>query len=338
MVRNKKQETKGSTWANAIRRVNIFFKRITRQEVLTFLVFLVISTVFWALESASEESYVTYYIELEIKNIPSDIVFTTKVPKQIKLSFKDNNINLLSYSYGIDLDTLSVDFNSYSDALGNFRISGAALPKLLLNELYPSTQITSIVPSLIEAKFSETDGKKVPVVFVSEYSTAGNFRSHNPMISPDSVVVHAPNTILDTLTCVKTEKFIADNLQDTVKQSIPLNLSVGVKSSPEKINITIPVVQYVEKILRDVKINVIDVPEDKTLSIFPNKADISCLVDMPYYTNVTEKDFYLSVSYNSITSDTLKYIPIHLISHTDSCSVSNIKVRTNNVEYLIDSK
>ena len=320
-----------------LRRIKVFFGRINRREVLTFLMFLLISAFFWAIKSASEENDVSYDVQLVIKNVPSDIVFTSQVPKQVKVSIKDKNINLLSYSHE-DIDSIFVDFNIYNDAFGNFRISGAELQALLINELYPSTQITSVVPSLIEAKFAVTEGKMVPVVFNSEFTTASNYRSHSPVLIPDSVIVHAPNNILDTITMVQTERYVAYNLTDTLEIILPLNLEVGVKSTPDKINILVPISQYVEKVFQNVTINVVDVPANKTLSIFPNKAKLSCLVDLDYFTQIPEEDFYLSVSYNSITSDKMQRIPVDVISYTNNNIVSNIKLQTPEVEYIIENK
>lgn len=339
MAQDKKvNNDKQSFWIVAIRKVNIFFRRINRQEVLTFLSFLLISTFFWVIKSASEETDVTYLMTLNIQNIPSDIVFTSQVPKQVKLSIKDKNINLLNYSYQSDLDTLDVDFNSYHDALGNFRVSGAELQALLLNKLYPSTLITAITPSLIEAKYAVTEGKSVPVVFVSDITTADNYRCHQPILSVDSVLVHAPSNILDTITMAMTERYIAEQLKDSVTITVPLDLAVGVKATPATINILIPVAKFVEKTLHGVKVNVIDVPNDESMSIFPNKVDISCLVDASFYSDVNEEDFYLTVSYNNIKSNDQKTVPIDCISYANGGLVTNIRLNTKEVEYIIDEQ
>lgn len=331
---DKKNYNKGQQQSTFFRKVNIFLKRINRQEVLTFLVFVLISTFFWVIKSASEETDATVSMELEIKNIPSDIVFTSPLPKQINLSIKDKNINLLSYS----LDTLTVDFSSYHDALGSFRVSGAELQAMLLNKLAPSTQITAIAPSIIEARFAKTDGKVVPVEFISEISTASNYRCHQPVLFPDSVVVHAPADLLDTINVIRTELYKVNSLKDSVTVTVPLNVAVGVKSTPSSIKVLIPVANYVEKTISNVKINVVDVPENESVSIFPNKTDISCLVDASFFPDVTEQDFNLTVSYKDIKSSKQTKLPVNLVSTDKINIVSNIKLHTTEVEYIIDEK
>ena len=135
-----------------------------------------------------------------------------------------------------------------------------------------------------------------------------------------------------------TERFYADHLTDSATVTIPLDLAVGVKATPASINVLIPVAKFVEKTLKDVKINVIDVPFNESMSIFPNKIDISCLVDVSYYADIDEEDFYLTVSYNSIKSNDQKTIPIDCISYANGGLATNIRLHTTEVEYIIDEQ
>lgn len=331
----KKRKPKDPAWIRFFKRINIFFQRLRRKEVLRFLVFLLISAFFWVIKTASEENDTSFNIELCVSNLPDDIVFTTQLPKQLKVSVRDKNINLLNYSYQNSIDTLEVDFARYNDALGNFRISGAELQALLLNSLFPSTQITALTPSLIDAKFAITNGKKLPVVLSADVTTAPDYRFHPTTISPDSVLIHAPSSILDTLTCVYTEHFESFGMKDSTIMTLPLMLEVGVKSTPAHVKVQIPVARFVEKTVSGVNINIIDLPTGIDLSIFPNRSDVSFLVDFSYFTDITADDFYLTVSYNSIKSSNQKYIPVELISYADSEIVSNIRLKSKEVEYII---
>lgn len=333
--KNKEPEPK-SFWKKTIREVNIFFRRINRQEVLTFLAFVLIAAFFWLIQTASQEHDSSYNIEFCVENLPANTVFTTQVPHQFKVTVKDKNINLLNYTYSHQLDSLSVDFNSYTDANGNFRISSAELQALLINKLYSSTQITSVIPSLIDAKFAITKGKKVPVVFSADISAADNYRCLPPIITPDSVVIHAPNAILDTISMIITDYYEVHDRKDTVDIIIPLQLEVGVKSTPEKVSVIVPVSRFVEKVINGLHINISDVPAGQTLSVFPNRIDISCLVDFSHYSDISAEDFYISVSYNSIKSTDQKTIPVEIISYANPGLVDNIRLHTTEVEYLIE--
>lgn len=325
-------------WKKINREVNIFFKRINRQEVLTFLVFLCISAFFWAIETASEENDTAYLIEFNVENQPTNTVFTTQIPKQIKVTVKDKNINLINYTYSHQLDSLAVDFSRYTDAVGNFRISGAELQALLINQLFPSTQITSITPSLIDAKFAITRGKTVPVVLYADISAADNYRCLPPVLNPDSVTIHAPNAILDTITMITTDYYEAHGQKDTLDILLPLQLAVGVKSSPSQVRVSIPIARFVEKTITGIPVNITDVPNGQSLTIFPNRVDISCLVDFEHYSDISAEDFYLTASYNSIKSSSQTTIPVEIISYANPGLVDNIRLHTKEVEYIIEEE
>lgn len=334
----KEHRPERSFWANIKLKVNIFLKRINRKEVLTFLAFLFISFFFWVIQSASEENDASFLVDLKIDNQPAEMVFTTQIPHQLKITIKDKNRNLLNYSYGNQLDSLVVDFNRYTDASGNFRISGAELQALLINKLFPSTQITSLTPSLIDARFAITKGKKLPVILRADFTASDNYRCMEPIITPDSVIVHAPNSILDTLTCIHTEFYEAHDLKDSLKVELQTDLEIGVKATPSTVKVSVPVARFVEKSFQGVKINAVDVPEGLNLTLFPNQTDITCLVDFSHYKDISPEDFFVSVSYNSIKSSTQKYIPVDVFNYSSGHFVSNVKLNVNQVEYIIDEE
>ena len=323
-------------WRKLYKEVNIVIKRTNRQEVLTFLVFVLIATFFWFIQTASQENDGEYTVEFRIDNLPSSTVFTSQVPQQFRVTIKDKNINLINYSYNNLLDTLTVDFDSYADANGNFRLSSAEIQALLINKLFSTTQITSVSPSLIDARFAVTKGKKVPVVLSANISAAANYRCLPAIVTPDSVVVHAPNAILDTISMISTNYYEAYNRKDTLDLTLPLQLAVGVKSTPAIVRVMVPVARYVEKVITDLPINVSDVPAGLNLTLFPNKANVSCLVDFSHYKDINAEDFYLSVSYKSIKSATQKTIPIEVISYANPGIVDHVKLHITEVEYIIE--
>ena len=334
----KAKKPERTFWQKLYKEVNIFIKRTNRQEVLTFMVFVLIATFFWFIQTASEENDGEYTVEFRIDNLPSSTVFTSQVPQQFRVTIKDKNINLINYSYNNQLDTLIVDFNSYADANGNFRLSSAEIQALLINKLFSTTQITSVSPSLIDARFAVTRGKKVPVVLSANISAAANYRCLPAIIVPDSVIVHAPNAILDTITMLTTNYYEAYNRKDTLDLILPLQLAVGVKSTPAIVKVMVPVARYVEKTITGLPINVSDMPAGQSLTLFPNKADVSCLVDFSHYNDINAEDFFLSVSYKSIKSPTQKTIPVEVISYANPGIVDHVKLHTSEVEYIIEDQ
>lgn len=332
------RKTADGTKKNFRRRVNIFFARQSRKEVLTFLCFVVIASFFWIFESAYEETTSTYKVEFLINNQPSNIVFTTLVPETFNVTIKDINLRHFSYYYKRRHRTLQVDFTRYADALGNFRISSAELRALLQTELQTSTQIVAVAPTLIDARYAITEGKKVAVILDGTYAAAPNHRCRAPQLLPDSVIIHAPSAISDTLSGIHTHPIAFSNLTDTLQTQLSLRLPLGVKSTPGDIRLTIPVSQYVEKTFIDIPITSRDVPDSLRLTLFPATATLTCLVDLQFYRQITADIFDLTVSYDSIHSTSQRYISVTPSHHYFTDNISNIRIKPDSVEFVIEER
>ncbi len=310
---------------------------VHRRDVVTFSIFLAVSTIFWGVRSAQEEHDATYEVALHIENMPAGAVFTTHIPATLRVTLYDNNIHLIDYGKGSSFRSLTVDFNRYADVAGNFRISGAELQSLLLNELSSTTQITAMSPALIDARYALTEGKKVPVRVLADVTTEGNYRDFAPEIRPDSVLVYAPRNILDTLRQVHARPLRAIGLTDTLRQMVGMELGVGVKATPDSVEVTVPVIQYVSREFKDIDIVAKDVPAGKRLILFPRQVNLRCLANYNHYSQFSKEDFELSVSYDSIKArPDRQFLPIDIYTPLNSTEVYNLQLSAQGVEYTIE--
>lgn len=323
---------KESSW---IKKVTGILPFLNRRDAVTFFVFICISTIFWGVQTAHQQHDSTFDVELIIENQPASAVFTTQLPKELKVTLYDNNLQLFDYQYHKVNRTLKVDFERYADVMGNFRISGAELQSLLLNELNSSTKITAISPAFVDARFAVTQGKKVAVKPQAICTCAPNYIAFQPYVSPDSVIVHAPNYILDTLTCIETEPCAYYGLKDTLETKLQLKLNLGVKASLDSVTYLVPIVQQVNKTINDIEIRVTDVPADKQLIVFPRKTRLQLLVNYEYFNSITEQDFKAYVSYNDISNNRDSHLPIHLESRLGGSVLFRMETDPKSVEYIV---
>ena len=322
----------------SIKKVIRFLPTIGRQDVMTFSVFVVVSFIFWMVQSGYEKSDSTYYVKLHIENMPTGAVFTTHIPASLKVTLYDNNVHLVNYGGKKGFNSLTVDFNRYADVAGNFRISGAELTSLLMNELSSSTQITAISPALIDARYALTDGKKVPVHLNGSFYTRGNYKNFAPQLYPDSVLVHAPNSILDTLTRIESNTILYSDLKDTLRCKIGLNLGLGVKATPDSIQLVVPVMQYVNKTFQQIPIQVTGLPANKRLILFPRQVSLQCLANFSHYNQYTAEQFKVTVAYDSLLANpNRKFLPLSVQTTLDEYEVYNLKLSQSEVEFSLES-
>ena len=333
---NKSDKPQGQQQSTFIRKVNIFIGRTSRKEVLTFLLFVMVSGFFWIVQTAREETAAEFMVELKIENQPQGSVFTTHVPSKLKVTVTDMNSKLLNYSVNKRIESISVDFDRYADAMGNFRISAAELQSLLRADLFSSTSITAVSPSLIDARFAVTEGRKFPIVVKGAYIPAENYRLRTLISDPDSVTINAPNAVLDTMQCVYTIATQHYDMRDTLIETLPLELPIGVKATPAEVKVTAPVAQYVEKVFDHLVVKTTDLPRGKRLLIFPYAIRLTCFVDFHHYRQLTEEDFEITVSYDSIANADGKYLPIAVRYKDEQTQVTNIQIHPQKVEYVLE--
>ena len=322
-----------------IRKANIFINRFRRNELGTFLIFIAIAFFFWVVQTAREESASDFIVKLTVEDQPQDMVFTTHVPKELKVTISDTNARLSNYGLNNRLDSLSVNFERYADVLGNFRISAAELQSLLMAGLESSTRVVAITPSLIDARFAQTEGRKFPVKLSGTYTVADNYRMRAPQIEPDSIVINAPAAVLDTMQWVYAVSEGRQNLTDTLEETLSLELPLGVKGTPSKVKVMIPVAQYVEKTLGQVEVQVLNEPSNRHLIVFPYSVDLTCLVDFEHYRDITPENFIISVNYDSLQSQVRQgRLPIAVRYIGQPEIVTNVQISPRIAEYVIEKR
>lgn len=318
------------------RKVIIFFGRKSTKEVMTFLIFLCLSACFWVLQTVYEETDGNFEVQLVIREMPGNAVFTTAIPASLKVTVHDKSIALLRYYYKHNLETLEVDFGRYADEAGNFRISSAELKALLQSNTEGSTQINTVSPALIDARFALTKGRRIPVRYDGEYSAQLQSRCSAARLTPDSVTVYAPEAILDTLQMLYTIRRNFLELASPVNEMLPLQIPLGVKAEPDKIRLEIDVEEYVEKTFRHVTVVPTDVPDSLQLRIFPSSVQLSCHVNVSQYKQLQEEDFVLTVSYNDLKRDNRIQNHLPVIIGNAPRAATHITLYPDSVEYIVE--
>lgn len=333
--KNKKPQSK---WT-IIRRVNVLFRRSNRREMLTFLAFTGLALFIWMVLAYQEQSTQEYQVALRIINQPQDNVFTTFVPTELRVTLADTNGHLFTYQYDEDIKQLEIPFDRYADASGDFRVSAAELKSLLSEKLPGNTQIVQVSPTLLDAKFALTEGRKFPVVLSNHYLPTDNYRIHQICIEPDSVVINAPSSVLDTLRCVyATASENIDQLRDTLTETLTLDLPLGVKATPNHVHVTVPVSRFVEKVLTGVELKVLNEPRGLHLVVFPYITQVTCLVDFDYYRQISPTDFEVVVDCpDKVKQGQHGHLPIRIgYKGEDNEAVTHIQVKPEMAEYVVE--
>ncbi len=311
------------------------------QRFGTFLIFLVIASVFWLLNTLgktymTEISYPVDYIDM-----PDDKQITNQLPEKLNVKIKGRGFTLLKYKLDIGTEPVPVNIsksisgNQLNDSLNAFIISNTLKP-LFVKHLNEDVQLMQITPDTLYMNMTKIITKKVPVDininidFKAQFMKAANYK-----VTPDSINVSGPEIKLDTIKSIQTRLIQLTNVNESKQITAQLKAMQDVKYSTEQVTVNIPVERFTEANL-SLPIQTINVPDSIDIKTFPTEIRLTFFVSFDDYQKVNTEDFKAYVDYESIKENIGNYIPVFI---KDSSNYANkLKYRPKRVEYIIEER
>ena len=322
-------------YLRTLERIRSFLLSKKSREFLIFLFFVFVSFCFWLLQVLNDDYETEISIPLKMKNVPENVVLTSELPKDLKISVKDRGTVLVNYKLGQTIYPLIIDFAEYLDKGNQVRIPSVALSKRIGSQLNQSTKLFAIKPDTLEFIYTRGEGKKVPVRMKGEVKAERQYYISDILYSPDSVMVYAPKEILDTITVAYTESLYIEHVSDTVRRRANLLPIKGVRFTPSKGDITFLVDVYSEKTV-EVPVSGVNVPSDKVLRTFPSKVHVTFQIGLSRFKSVTADDFEVVVDYNDLFDGNDEKCQPKLVRVPSE--VHHIRISPQDVDYIIEQK
>jgi hypothetical protein len=305
------------------------------REFLIFLFFFALSAVFWLLQTLNETFETEVVVPLKLNNVPSNLIITSDLPDELHVTVQDKGSILMKYLYGQPLTPVTVDYKNYDfgGMAGRVQVQEAEVRRAIAAQLFSSTRIQSIKPDTLEFFYNRGLKKKVPVLISGVIEPAQQYYLRHVVAKPDSVVVFAPSSILDTLQAAYTQNFYQAGLVESKNLQIPVRPIRGAKFIPDVLDLQIDVDIYTEKTV-EVPIVGVNFPADKDLRTFPSKVKVTFKVGSKSYKSITADDFVLVISYEELINNESSKIPLHLKSIPEG--VSSVRIHPSEVDYLLE--
>lgn len=305
------------------------------REFLIFLFFFALSAVFWLLQTLNETFETEVVVPLKLNNVPSNLIITSDLPDELHVTVQDKGSILMKYLYGQPLIPVTVDYKNYDfgGMAGRVQVQEAEVRRAIAAQLFSSTRIQSIKPDTLEFFYNRGLKKKVPVLISGVIEPAQQYYLRHVVAKPDSVVVFAPSSILDTLQAAYTQNFYQAGLVESKNLQIPVRPIRGAKFIPDVLDVQIDVDIYTEKTV-EVPIVGVNFPADKDLRTFPSKVKVTFKVGSKSYKSITADDFVLVISYEELINNESSKIPLHLKSIPEG--VSSVRIHPSEVDYLLE--
>lgn len=323
-------------YRHLVTRARNFLQSPQCREFLLFLFFVFIASAFWTLQTLNEEYETDISIPLRFKNVPENVVFTSDIPQNLNLKLEDKGTVLVKYMLGQSLMPLTLDFDEYSQKGNHVRLLTSELSKKILSQLVTSTRIKETTPDTLEIIYTQGEGKKVPVRIQGHATAERQYYITGKEITPDSVMVYAPQSQLNTINAAYTQAADLTGIADTTSFTLPLTPVKGAKFTPSQVNVRFYADILTEKTV-SVPITGLHFPAEKQLKTFPAKVNITFQVGMQQFKDITAEDFTVGVTYESLQSTpSSDHCQLQLIDVP--AGISHVRLTPTTAEYLIEQR
>lgn len=321
------------TYLKLSKKIKDFLLSDKSREFLIFLFFFLIAGGFWLLQTLNSDYEAEFSIPVRMKDVPNNVVLTSEPPSELRVRVKDKGTVLLNYMLGKSFFPVNLGFLDYKGKGNHVKIYASDFEKKIVSQLNVSSKILSIKPDTLEYIYSEGKSKLVPVRFQGKVTAGLQYYVSDTICSPDSVLVYAPEEILDTITTAYTQKINLENIADTTRRRIPLNSERGVKFVPASVEMTFPVDIYTEKTV-EVPLHGVNFPADKALRTFPSKVQITFQVGLKRFRSIKASDFIINISYEELLKLGSDKYTVKLKSFPSG--INQIRIVPEQVDFLIE--
>lgn len=323
----------GKRWfAIVLSKVKTFF---ISKNVLTFLVFLLLSTIFWFVHTLDRERQSIIKLEINYTGIPEDIEIKNQLPRQIDVTIRDEGMKLLHYSRE-KLDPITIDMARVYFSKGKIIITPDQLKAKISDYVLPTTAVLKITPDSISVNYQKLATKELPVKIGGKVSLAKQYiYSDSLRIDPSKVKVFGPEYILDTMKAVYTEEVDLKNVADTTILKSKLRVPKDVKFSFYDVNIGIFVEMFTENRI-EIPITIINAPNNLNVRVFPVSVSATYNVGLSNYTKVNVNNIKVVFDYKEIENRLSRKSRLQILNN--SLYISNLRIDPDEVEFLLENK
>ena len=303
------------------------------KSFLTFLFFLTLSTAFWCFEAFKEVNTVEISVPLRLTNVPENVVVTTELPKEVRISLRDKNSSLFFYRYFQTMAPVEIDFSHYANPSCHVRLPKEDVRRGLKNNFETSTELLGLRPDTLEYFYSYGTSKTVDTRLQGKLAPADGYYIVRQELHPALATVYATERQLDTISAALTLPYYHTDLTESFSTQIYLQDVKGAKFLPDTVRLSVEVDRLVEKTLA-LPVQPLNFPEDVRLRTFPMKVNVTFQVGMKEFRNVTEADFKLVLDANDLTDATANTCAVRIVEQP--AAAFRLRLSQSEVEFLIE--
>jgi hypothetical protein len=307
-----------------------------------FLIFLIISTLFWLLNQLSKDTTAEVRYPVRFHNSGEKRIIINDLPGYLLLEVKGQGYKLMKYKlkpWKVPLDINLRSFPLRPEKAGDtrrFYLLTSYMKGYISDHLGENMILQHVSPDTLFFVFDSLVKKKVPVEadIILELARQCILKD-TPRIVPPEVIVSGPAMILDTLKRVRTERMEFRGVEKSFEKTLPLVRPAHVTLSAGEVVLQVEVEQYTEAVF-NIPVRTLNVPDTLALRLFPSVVKVSFKVGLSRYKKLLPELFIAVVDYRDLKKEKSDRLPIHLVKQPSG--IESVRLDPERVEYLIEKK
>ncbi len=307
-----------------------------------FLIFLLISTLFWLLNQLSKETTARVRYPVLFQNSGEQRVIINDLPGYLFLEVRGQGYKLMKYKLKPWKEPLVIDLRSFPlrpERAGDtrrFYLLSSYVKGFVNDHLGERMVLEHILPDTLRFVFDSLVERRLPVLADIVVVPARQYILKDTIrLVPDTVVASGPAMILDTLAGVRTAHKEFREVEESFEEKLPLLHPGRVDLSTDKVVLHIEVEQYTEAVY-DIPVGTKNVPDTVVLRLFPSRVKVSFKVGLSRYKKLLPELFAATVDYHELDKKKTDKLTIRLEKHP--VGIEAVRLEPEKVEYLIEKK
>lgn len=305
------------------------------RNALTFLAFLVLSTVLWIVMSLNEEVQRDIRCTVRITNVPDSVTRISPLPEAINVSVRSRGTELMRYWWS-RTPQISLDYKLYQKG-NKIQFGESAMRAFFRAMVGSSSQVLAVSPDTLTIEFTNHRGVALPVKLESKITAAQQYVIvGKPQILHDTVTLYSNNLSISRLRYLETGHVNLTDLRKPGVFRVPVVTPPNSRAIPDSVDVQVTVEPLISK-SRMVPVRPINVPAGKRMIIVPSQIEVYYMVPMSIYKkNESDPRFTVVADYRTISSSNGERIPVELINSPKD--FTNLYLSTDSVDFIIEEK
>ena len=272
------------------------------------IISIAFSVIIWGTISLSEEYYANVNVPLRVVGFPNGFSIGSDIPENITIKLRGIGWKLFAVNIGKDV-AYNISVKGDSGFIQIKLMDHLTDNRWMLSEL----DIIDIVPNSLSFSIERRVIKKLPIVAdLNLEFKVGYGLAKEVVLEPDSVVIDGPQSVVNSLTEIKTKEIKLSSLDKLIIKNIGFIYLPGTSYGTKFVTVNLDVQRIVDKQFDDIDVEVLDVPPDRDVILLPNKISCNVRGGIEILGKLEKDQFRAFVFYRDVVLDTLGNVIPHI--------------------------